>query len=150
LTVSQKNKQCQDECDDPEEPQWDYLAVQELLRQPKSDLPRPDQRDLISHAASRGIRNFRYGKDYHCRLLSLAEKAHLTPEAVAQFDRDFNYIHWMTLKVKAGTINSISGMCYDIAIKNYSEIAKIILKQAAGSSSKRSRVGKQEKSEDEK
>jgi hypothetical protein len=92
---------------------------------------------LLAHAASRGLRNYKYSEERHKQIRSLAQKANQRQELIDYLDRNYNFIYWMTRKVRLGTINSIGGMCYDIALQNYAEITEKIDREFGGATEKK-------------
>ena len=108
----------------------DFLADADLDLDPHSELPETDIACLTWHVRERGISGFNYTFEEHARLRCLAQEASLRIELIQSFDRTYNFIYWMTRKVRTGVLNSISGMCYDIALKNYAKIAQIIEKSS--------------------
>ena len=109
-----------------------FVALDELVQPPPGPLAEIDAELLVEHAASRGLQNYQYGQERHRQIRALAEKAGLSHAFLEELDRNYNFIYWMARKVRVGTINSISGMCYDIALKNYDRMCKWVEERAQG------------------
>ena len=109
----------------------DFVALPELTREPPGKLPEIDQKYLQSHASSRGLTKYDYSDEEHKRRRKLAMDNNASEEFIHNFDRTFNFIYWMTIRARTGKINSIGGMCYDIALKNYADLAEVTEKESA-------------------
>jgi len=104
----------------------DFVALSELTREPHGKLPEIDQKYLQDHAKFKGLVKYNYNDDEHKRLRKLATDANASKTFIHNFDRTFNFIYWMTIRARTCKINSIGGMCYDIALKNYADLAEVI------------------------
>ena len=109
----------------------DFIALPELVRDPPGKLPEIDREYLTSHASSRGWIKYDYSDEEHARLRTLAEKLNASKKFVKEFNRNYNFIYWMTMRARSGKINSMGGICYDIALQNYAEMADKIAKESA-------------------
>lgn len=109
----------------------DFMALPELVRAPPGKLPEIYWAYLKNHARFRGLIKYDYSDEEHARLRTLAEEVNANKEFVKEFDRNYNFIYWMTIRARSGKINSIGGMCYDIALQNYAEMADKIAKESA-------------------
>ena len=89
-------------------------------------LPGIDRELIVDHARSRGINTHCFTKLEYLNFRNLAQKMHLRQGILEEFDKDYEFTHSMARKVRTGAINSISGMCYVIAIYNYAKIANTI------------------------
>ena len=94
------------------------------------DLPQIDQEYVTSHARSRGINDYDFTWDEYTRLRKLAEKMHLRDGLIQEFNKDYSFIHRLASSVRTGAINSITGMCYDVAFCNYALLARKIERMA--------------------
>ena len=121
-------------------PHADFIALPELVRDPPGKLPEIDREYLKSHARSRGWIKYDYSDEEHARLRTLTEKLNACKKFVKEFNRNYNFIYWMTISARAGKINSMGGMCYDIALQNYTEMADIIEKEHASEQRKAGRA----------
>jgi hypothetical protein len=93
-----------------------------------SRTPRADQKRVIRHARWSGIQKYDFTYQEYARLRNLALHFHLKEELIAEFDKDFRFMHECPRLMRTGRFNSITGICYDIAVKNYAEIAGTIEK----------------------
>lgn len=92
--------------------------------------PGADQKRVVEHARCRGIEEYQFTKREYSQLRRLAVKMHLKEELVAEFDKDFYFMHRCPRLMRIGRFNSITGMSYIIAVHNYAKIAKTIQKAA--------------------
>jgi hypothetical protein len=67
-----------------------------------------------------------YNEEEYAYLRRTAQQLHFSPEVTGDLDKNYSFVHDMTRKVMTGAINSITGMCYDVAILNYAGDARPI------------------------
>jgi hypothetical protein len=75
-----------------------FVALPELVRDPPGRLPELDREYLKSHARFRDLIDD-YSDEQHARPRTLAEEANASKEFVKEFNRNYNFIYWMTMKL---------------------------------------------------
>lgn len=108
-----------------------FVAVPELLVDPSGELKDIDRNYLAFHVKHLGFGKFKYSFKEHVALRNLAERANASKKFINEFDRTYNFLYWMTIRARHNKINSIGGMCWDVAIKNYADYAETIEKESA-------------------
>ena len=75
-----------------------------------------------------GITEYTYSETEYQNLRSLAKKMHLSHEVIHDLDHNYEGAHSLCeyRLLKRGRMNAIAGMCWDIAIKNYHDVAELI------------------------
>jgi hypothetical protein len=53
---------------------------------------------------------------------------YVSPELIAELDKDYEFMHKCPRLMRIGRFNSITRMCYDIAIGNYAKIGEALEK----------------------
>lgn len=88
-----------------------------------------EQPFIAHYAASRwGITNWNYSDEEYSTLRNYVLSLHLNDGTLAELDKCFAFIHEQARAMRTGAHNSMTGMCYDIAIRNYANVAETIEK----------------------
>lgn len=100
-----------------------------LLERGFQFIPQKEQEYISEYAKVKGICEFEYSKQEYTRLRKLAKKAHIDKQQIEKFDRAYCFTHSFARRIRTGAHNSMTGMCWDAAIGQYVQVAKIIQSQ---------------------
>jgi hypothetical protein len=107
-------------------------------------VPQKEQVFIASFARLRWpALKYDFSRREYIRLRRSASKNHVDKRLLHEFDRDYCFTHVMARRIRTGAHNSMTGMCYDVAIRNYARIAGIIEGHIRSSASQNNqRLGK--------
>ena len=100
-------------------------------------VPQKEQEFIAEYASQRFGIQYEFTRQEYRRLRELARKARLDPEEIEEFDRDYCFTHIMARKLRTGAHNAMTGICYDVAVRNYARIGDAIQGQWDRRGSKR-------------
>lgn len=97
-----------------------------LLERGLQFIPQKEQNYIAEYARLLGVVEFDYSKQEYTRLRKLGKKAHINKKLIRKFVRAYCFTHSFARRIRTGAHNSMTGICWNGAIRQYAEVALII------------------------